>query len=178
MREVTRIEDIDWERWTPTSRATLVFVISGGRVLLIRKKRGLGEGKITGPGGHIEPGESPAEAAVRELEEELEVRALGLEPCGANLVQFLDGQRLQFYVFRASGCEGTPVETDEAVPIWTPLERIPYHETWEDDQLWLPLVVSGTPFLGRFVFDGDRMLDQQLEQGAVARAVCREAMKP
>ncbi|MEE2703113.1 MAG: NUDIX domain-containing protein [Myxococcota bacterium] len=178
MPGATRIEDIDWERWTPTDRATLVFVISHGQVLLIRKKRGLGAGKITGPGGGIEPGESPADCARRELEEELEVRPLGLEPCGANLVQFLDGQRLQFYVFRASGCDGSPVETVEAVPIWTPLDRIPYHETWEDDRLWLPLVINGTRFLGRFVFDGDAMLDQHLEQGASATAVCREAMRP
>ena len=39
-------------------------------VLLGRKKTGLGTGKIVGLGGHVEPGESAAEAAAREAKEE------------------------------------------------------------------------------------------------------------
>ena len=39
-------------------------------VLLGLKNRGLGVGKIIGPGGHVEPGESDLEACVRELNEE------------------------------------------------------------------------------------------------------------
>lgn len=172
-----RIDDIEWENWTPIDRATLVFVISGDKLLLIRKKRGLGAGKISAPGGRLEPGESPAECALRELEEELGVRALGLEPCGANRVEFADGYRLEFYVFRASGCEGTPTETAEAIPLWTAVDQIPYDQMWVDDRLWLPLVLNATPFLGRFVFRGDAMLDHRLEQGAAARAVCEAAMR-
>ena len=44
----------DWARWTPTERAALCFVVTGGRVLLIRKKRGLGAGKVNGPGGRLD----------------------------------------------------------------------------------------------------------------------------
>ena len=39
-------------------------------VLLGRKKRGFGEGKIVGLGGKVEPGETLAQAAVREVLEE------------------------------------------------------------------------------------------------------------
>ena len=39
----------------------------GREVLLGRKKRGFGRGKIVGLGGHLEAGETPAEAAAREL---------------------------------------------------------------------------------------------------------------
>ena len=41
------VSDIDWPNWQPRDPATLVFVIREGRVLLIRKKRGLGMGKVT-----------------------------------------------------------------------------------------------------------------------------------
>jgi hypothetical protein len=34
---------------------------------------------------------------------------------------------------------------------------------WEDDELWLPLVLARRPFRGRFVFEGDAMLDHELE---------------
>jgi hypothetical protein len=34
---------------------------------------------------------------------------------------------------------------------------------WEDDPLWLPHVIAGRRFSGRFVFDGDLMLDHAIE---------------
>ena len=39
-------------------------------VLLGRKNQGMGQGKIVGPGGHIEPGEDALTAAAREVKEE------------------------------------------------------------------------------------------------------------
>jgi 8-oxo-dGTP diphosphatase len=36
----------NWITWTPQERATLLFVRRNGQVLLIRKKHGLGAGKI------------------------------------------------------------------------------------------------------------------------------------
>ncbi|MBT4161861.1 MAG: NUDIX hydrolase, partial [Gammaproteobacteria bacterium] len=49
-----KVAAIDWENWEPEEVATLLFVVRDGRVLLIRKKRGLGAGKINGPGGRLE----------------------------------------------------------------------------------------------------------------------------
>jgi 8-oxo-dGTP diphosphatase len=158
-----RVADIDWSSWRATDPATLVFLIRDGRLLLIRKKRGLGAGKINGPGGRLEPGEEAEACAVRELEEELHVRPLGLEKIGENRFQFVDGYSIHVHVYRATEFIGTPTETDEATPLWFDLDRIPYDEMWEDDRLWLPLLVEGTPFSGRFIFDGDSMLDHELD---------------
>ena len=33
---------------------------------------------------------------------------------------------------------------------------------WADDALWLPILIAGDRFRGRFVFDGDRMVTQDL----------------
>ena len=33
---------------------------------------------------------------------------------------------------------------------------------WQDDQLWIPLMLAGERFDGRFIFDGDTLLDQDL----------------
>ena len=54
-----RFQDIDWTHWTPQEHATLLFVRQADRVLLIRKKRGLGARKINGPGGRLDDRESP-----------------------------------------------------------------------------------------------------------------------
>ena len=39
-----RVASIDWASWEPEEVATLMFVVKSGRILLIRKKRGLGAG--------------------------------------------------------------------------------------------------------------------------------------
>lgn len=162
------LSDIDWPTWKPRDIATLLFVVEGSRILLIRKKRGLGAGKVNGPGGRLDPGETPLEAAIRELGEELCVTPVGVEKRGELAFQFTDGYGLFCHVFSAHGCEGEPRETDEAIPLWTPLDAIPYDEMWADDRLWFPHMLAGRWFAGRFVFDADVMLDHAIEVGADA----------
>ncbi len=154
--------EIDWSRWVPQQRATLLFVIRDGEILLIDKKRGLGEGKINGPGGRLEPGETPLECAIREVEEELLITPVGVQFAGELRFQFLDGLSIHGYVFTASSFEGDPTETEEATPRWTPLDRIPYDRMWEDDRLWFPHMLDGRRFDGRFLFDGDVLVDHEL----------------
>lgn len=148
---------VNWSAWSPRERATLLFVVRDGQILLILKKRGLGAGKVNGPGGRIDPGESPLECAIRETQEELGVTPTGVRPAGELFFQFADGHAIHGYVFRADDCVGEPVETPEAVPLWTPVESIPYDRMWADDALWLPHLLAGRAFVGRFLFDGDRM---------------------
>jgi 8-oxo-dGTP diphosphatase len=154
-----RIDDIDWASWEPRQRATLLFVVRDGRILLIHKKRGLGAGKINGPGGRLDPGETPLQCAIRETREELCVTPTGVRAAGELRFQFVDGLSIHGWVFIADGCDGEPQETDEAKPLWTPLERIPYERMWADDVFWIPLMLAGRPFDGRFTFDDDRLLD-------------------
>jgi 8-oxo-dGTP diphosphatase len=164
-----RVRDIDWQTWRARDPATLVFVVKGASVLLIRKKRGLGAGKINAPGGRLEPGETPLEAAIRETREEVCITPLDLSYAGVNLFQFVDGYSIHVHVFKARDFEGEPKETDEASPLWSPVDAIPYEEMWEDDRLWVPLVLEGIPFSGRYVFDGDRMLDHVLDRESTAK---------
>jgi 8-oxo-dGTP diphosphatase len=153
-----RFEDIDWDNWTPSERATLLFVIRKGRLLLIHKKRGLGAGKINGPGGRIDDKETPVECAIREVQEELMVTPTGVRQAGELRFQFVDGFSIHGYVFTASDCDGEPQETDEATPLWTQTNSIPYEQMWADDRYWMPLMLEGTYFEGRFLFDGDSLL--------------------
>ena len=160
---VRRVREMDWTRWRAADPATLVFVVKAGRILLIHKKRGLGSGKVNGPGGRLEAGESFERCAVREVREELGVTPLRLVKLGRHAFQFVDGYSTFVQVYRAADLSGTPVETDEARPLWCGVDAIPFDRMWEDDRYWLPLVVSGRRFAGRWIFDGDRMLDHTLD---------------
>ena len=151
-----------WKTWEPRERATLCFLIQDGQILLIRKKRGLGAGKINGPGGRIEPGEEPHECAVRETSEEVGLTPRNVQNRGELHFQFADGYSLHCAVFVAYEFTGELLETDEALPIWTPLDSIPYDEMWADDIHWLPGVIQGGTFRGYFHFDGEKMLSKHL----------------
>jgi 8-oxo-dGTP pyrophosphatase MutT (NUDIX family) len=174
MNDVThlRASDLDAPTWQPKDRATLMFVMRPQETLLIRKLRGLGQGKINAPGGRQDPGETMLEAAIRETIEEVGVTPTNPRFRGELRFEFRDGYRLECHVFSSDGGEGEPRETPEAIPLWVPLSHIPYAEMWADDAYWLPLMLSGrTPFSGRFVFDGDKMLDHTLTSHDPASAL-------
>ncbi|MDH3402620.1 MAG: 8-oxo-dGTP diphosphatase [Acidobacteriota bacterium] len=156
------LSDIDWDNWRPVDLATLLFVVRDEQVLLIRKKRGLGAGKINGPGGRLEPGESPLDCAVRETEEELVTTPTSPVASGELQFQFVDGYSIHVHVFRAGDCDREPRETAEAIPIWARVDAVPYDEMWADDRIWLPLLLREEPFHGRFLFDDDLMVDHEM----------------
>jgi len=159
---ICQVDQIDWQTWIAEERATLMFVLKHDQVLLIRKKRGLGAGKINGPGGHIEPDETPMECAVRETQEELKITPLNVSAHGELRFHSDDFPKIHAYVFVAMDLRGTAAETDEAVPLWTPVDQIPYEEMWEDDLYWLPQVLAGKRVDGRFVFEGETLLDHMV----------------
>jgi len=161
---------MNWNEWEPTMRATLMFVVDEemGQVLLIRKKRGLGAGKINGPGGKIDPGESSLDCAVRETQEELGVTALNPIKHGELWFTFLDGLRMHVDVYRATEYLGEAIETEEAEPKWTPLTELPFEEMWADDSHWLKqLLEEQLKFTGKFTFDGENMLSAEVKWGQV-----------
>jgi len=148
-----------------TTRAVLCFLLRGNRVLLIRKRKGFGAGKLAGVGGRLEPGESPEEAAVREVAEEVGVRVRRLE--GVGVLRFystLPEPDWIVYVFVSREFEGRPVPSDEAEPAWFRVDELPYDEMWEDDRVWLSYALAGRRVEGRFWFDGSysRMLRWEL----------------
>lgn len=161
--ERLRISNIDWSTWQPEQVATLMFVLRDEEVLLIRKKRGLGAGKINGPGGRIENGETPLECAIRETEEELCITPAHIRPAGELFFHAEDMPRIHAFVYVARGFTGEPTETEEAIPLWTPINNIPFAEMWEDDRLWLDAVLSGQTIKGRFSFVEESLLDYCLE---------------
>lgn len=172
------LDAFSWNGWVPAERATLLFVVRDGRILLIEKHRGLGQGKVNGPGGRLEPGETPRAAAIREVEEEIRIRPTGIHPAGELRFQFVDGYSIHVYVFRADGFVGAPESTVEATPLWAEVESIPYERMWEDDVVWLPLLLRKQPFSGRFVFDGELMLTNELALSASPAFELGEPVSP
>jgi len=156
------VKEINWSSWEPKQRVTLLFVIQNDQILLIHKKRGFGKGKINGPGGKIEKKETAKQCAIREVEEELCITPTQISFAGKLKFQFIDGFSIEVDVFTATHFVGTPTETEEAFPIWVPLNNIPFEKMWEDDHTWFPYMLNKQLFFGRYLFDEDRMMDFEL----------------
>ncbi len=159
---MSKVADIDWAAWDPKEKATLMFIQQNDQLLMIEKKRGFGAGYYNAPGGRLEKGETWMECAVRETQEELCITPLDPEHVGTLMFHFIDGHSIHGEVFIASEFEGTPTETDEAVPFWFSIDDLPYHNMWADDPIWYPHMIAGKKFTGRFTFDGKTMLDHEL----------------
>lgn len=150
-----------------TTEATLLIIIKDGRILLLRKAPGrFGEGKWNSPGGKIRPGENPEECARREVYEETGLRVLSVRLHGALRHYFgqVDEPDWIVYQFSTTDFEGESKEGEEGVLRWFPVEEIPYHEMWQDDEHWLPLLLEGKDFTGDFYFneEGTELLHHSL----------------
>ncbi|MEZ5211798.1 MULTISPECIES: NUDIX hydrolase [unclassified Gordonia (in: high G+C Gram-positive bacteria)] len=94
--------------------ASAVLVDDDGRVLLVKRGHEPEKGHWSVPGGRVEPGETPAQAAVREVREEtgLDVR-VGDELWTA-IVPFGDDSRYEVHDFAATVLGGELRSGDDA----------------------------------------------------------------
>jgi 8-oxo-dGTP diphosphatase len=140
-------------------RVCVCYLVHGDRVLLGEKKTGLGAGKIVGPGGKLEPGETSLDAVVREVWEEIGVRVDPKSLRHAGEIEYLFphrpswSQRSSVYV--SEKWSGEPRETIELNPVWFMISEIPFDRMWDDARMWLPDVLAGKQVTRKFEFGTD-----------------------
>ncbi len=133
---------------------TLCLIHQHPWILLGLKKRGFGAGRWNGFGGKLAEGETVEEAAKRELLEEASVVADKLEKVG--VLEFLfqnEPKILETHFFKATEFSGEPFESEEMKPKWFHVDEIPFEEMWPDDKFWMPYLLAGKKFKGKFLFD-------------------------
>lgn len=135
-----------------------VIVVKDGKVLTGTRLRGKGVGLIGGPGGHIEEGETPEEAAVRETYEEFKIIPKDLLVIGSKLetgdgikTSKDDAEHLRSTIFLCTDYKGEP-ECDGyemAIPVWRDLDEL----YAMDDRLFKPFA-DGMKILKKKVVSG------------------------
>lgn len=93
-------------RKIPNRDSVGVLVISDGKILSGTRHNDFGYGLVCGPGGHVEAGETPEQAAFRETEEEFGISPKELIPLGRGPYEPDTG--LTPYLFLCTDYEGEP----------------------------------------------------------------------
>ncbi|MGA7203124.1 MAG: 8-oxo-dGTP diphosphatase [Specibacter sp.] len=146
-----------------TAAVTLCFLLrtvdGSEEVLLGLKKTGFGTGKVVGIGGHVEPGETTAQAVCREVAEEsgIVVEQAGLIPAGT--VDFVFPARPEWdmhtTVYLCRDFSGEAAESDEIAPRWYAVGELPESLMWADAVHWLPAFLAGGRGHWRIVMNPD-----------------------
>lgn len=121
---------------------TLVLPCKGEEVLLGMKKRGFGAGNYNGFGGKVNPDETPAQAAVREMFEETgaSVALTDLKIVGEFSFYFPDYPDFNqnVIVYRIDDFNHAVSESEEMAPEWFAKDNLPFDRMWKGDNHIIP----------------------------------------
>lgn len=137
---------------------TICHIFENKRILLKKATRAISKGKWNGPGGKIEPNETPEESAKREVLEETGLIVENLKRHG--IINFYNdgGEEISFivHVFSTNSFSGEIISTEEGEVRWFDIDKMPRDEMWDDDNYWLQFVLDGRKFDANFYIDKDK----------------------
>lgn len=131
---------------------TLIFLTHQNQVLLLKysEDKGPWAGLLNGLGGHIERGEDPLKAALREIHEEVGFVPSHLRYCGSLFVDADADVGISVYIFMGP-CSWQEIKSSaEGEPVWVKIEQLPSQRTLPDVPQLVDLAFasyeSGRPF--------------------------------
>ena len=123
---------------------TVCFLTRADQVLMLLRRRPPNQGLWNGVGGKIEPGETPLESVLREVEEETGYHLETARYCGLLTWEGFEIPPAGLYIFSAEAPAGEPRPNDEGEMAWK-------------DRQWVftsPEVVSNIHVFGPLVLNG------------------------
>ena len=110
-----------------------------------KKKHDVNHNKWIGVGGHLEDGETPDMAAIRETKEETGYDIHSLK-CAGEVEFIYDDIHEMMYIYEIVDFSGEEIPCDEGDLKWIPLKDIYDYPMWEGDKVFLPLLINHEPY--------------------------------
>ncbi len=147
--------------------ATLCYIQKDGKTLMLyrnKKENDYHEGKWNGLGGKFEPGESPEECAVREIEEESGLIVKNIKMKGFITFPMFDGKE-DWYVFAfvIDKFESELIDSPEGQLEWIPNNKLKELNLWDGDQIFIPWLFQEKFFSAKFNYENGKFLDYTVE---------------
>lgn len=135
----------------------LVYIENNHSYLMLhrtKKKDDLNGGFWIGVGGHIEEGETPDEALVREVKEETGLTLLGYKKRGC--VYFSNGDEEEMiHLYTSSFFKGDLIECDEGELNWIDIDRLSSLNMWDGDKYFFELLLNEPNYFElKLVYEG------------------------
>lgn len=152
--------------------ATLAYIVCNQEVLLLfrnKKENDFHEGKYIGIGGRLEPGETPIECNLRELEEETgytlkpeEVEFRGYiyfdEIHRDKINEDLPAFNWLVFLYYVKVAEKLDFENPEGNLLWVPINEIPYEKMWAGDKIFTPKLLETQEIIeAKFLYEGEKI---------------------
>ena len=125
------------------------YLKKGNKVLLLfrnKKEVDINKNKWIGVGGHIEEGETPIDAVVREVKEETNYDLIDFSKKAIIIFNF--GKEIEvMHLFVSDKFKGRMTsECNEGELQWIPISKLDEIPMWEGDRIFLPPVLNDAPF--------------------------------
>ena len=147
--------------------STLCYIEKDNKYLMLHrvvKKDDVNKDKWIGVGGQFEFGESPEDCVLREVKEETGYTLTSYQYRGLVTFVFADVEMEFMSLFTADGFEGEPIECNEGVLEWVPIEDVWKLNLWEGDKIFFRLLDEKIPFFSlKLVYN----LQGQLESASL-----------
>lgn len=146
----------------PKCDVVLAYIEKDNKYLMLlrnKREKDMNKGKYLGIGGHLEKGETPDEALVREIWEETNLKVLHYTYRG--VVYFRNNiEDEDMYLYHVDKFEGElNEECDEGVLLWVDKKDIFNLNMWEGDYLFLePFMKTNDLIKLEVVYDGDKLV--------------------
>lgn len=141
----------------------ICYLFKENSVLMLfrnKKKKDINKEKWIGVGGHIEEGETPLEAIIRETYEETELRINKCELV-ADITFFFHEDVELMHVFTCSDFSGeVNYDCSEGTLKWIPLDELFSIALWEGDKLFLKPILDKEPYFEMSMrYEGDKLVE-------------------
>ncbi len=123
---------------------TLCMLSDGSGNILVEDRKDPDWPGICFPGGHVEPGESFTEAAVREMQEETGLTVLDPRLCGIKQFQTKNCARYVVFFYKATQWTGTLQSSDEGEVFWIPRKDLEKYKAVDDFMNMVKVMESDT----------------------------------
>ena len=110
-----------------------------------KKKNDMNQGKWLGVGGHVEEGETPFQAVVREVKEETRLTLKSAEYRA--IINFVNDDYVEIiYQYTSSDFTGEVIDCNEGELKWFPKDEVMSLPMWEGDKYFLDPLIKNEPF--------------------------------
>lgn len=143
-------------------KTVMIYLEKDNKYLMLyrnKKKKDINKNKYIGVGGHVEKGETPDEAIVREVKEETGLDLLSFIKRG--LVYFvLNGYEEEMYIYTSLDFKGELIECNEGELSWIDKGKVMSLPIWEGDKYFLKHLLEDEKYFEmRLIYEDDKLIE-------------------